>query len=144
MNTFESSITINKPIEDVFAAAVDLASHSKWRDGLLDASFTSAGPVGPNATYVYRMRTMGRTIVTNCEVVAYTPPTGYAWKSTSGPFPIAGRVLCEAMPEGTRITEVLEVEPGGFFKLAEPVLFRQQQSRMEKDLIRLKELLESG
>lgn len=144
MKTFQSSITVHCPIEEVFAAVADLSSHSQWRDGLLQARITSPGPVGQNATYAYQIKSMGRTIDTEGKVVTYSPPTVYAWEATSGPFPMAGRTVCESVPEGTRITETMEVEPGGFFKLAEPVLFRQQQERMEKDLMRLKGLLENG
>jgi hypothetical protein len=52
-------------------------------------------------------------------------------------------VHCEPAADGTRVIETVEVEPGGFFKLAQPLLVRQQQSQMEKDLKKLKELLEN-
>lgn len=42
----------------------------------------------------------------------------------------------------TRVTDTIEAEPGGFFKLAEPLLVKQQQSQMEADMKKLKELLE--
>ena len=144
MKTFESSITIQCPIEDVFTAAADVANHANWREGLLHARQTSEGPLGLHSTYVYRLKTMGQTIETHSEVISYSPPQEYAWISTAGPFPLAGKVICEAVPGGTRITEIIEAEPGGFFKLAEPLLFRNQQNKMDKDLERLKEWMENG
>jgi uncharacterized membrane protein len=91
-----------------------------------------------------KKKTMGQNIETNCKVVSFSPPFESAWKSTTGPFPLEGRVICEAVPEGTRITEIIGGEPGGFFKFVEPVLFRKQQTRMNKDLERFKEVLENG
>jgi uncharacterized protein YndB with AHSA1/START domain len=143
MATLESSIVINRPIEEVFRAVIDFEQHPQWREGLLKAEITSPEPVQAGTTYVYNMRVMGRKIETTGEVVAYDPPTLYAWKATSGPFPLSGRVRCETVAEGTRVTETVEAEPGGFFKLAEPLLMRQQQSRLEKDLKALKAMLES-
>lgn len=144
MATLEASIIINRPVEEVFAAVIDFNSHPQWRGGLLKAEVTSRGPLGAGSTYTYDMQVMGRKIETTGEVVAYEPPTAYAWKATSGPFPLRGRVSCEAVADGTRVTETVEAEPGGFFKLAEPVLLRQQRGQMEKDLKMLKELLEGA
>jgi uncharacterized protein YndB with AHSA1/START domain len=144
MARLESSITINRPIEEVFTAVTDFASHPQWRGGLQRAEVTSPGPLRAGSTYVYDLRVMGREINTTGEVVAYEPPTAYAWKATSGPFPLSGKVHCEPAAGGTRVIETVEVEPGGFFKLAQPLLVRQQQSQMEKDLKNLKELLETA
>lgn len=142
MATLEATIIINRPVEEVFAAVEDFNSHPRWRGGLLKAEVTSPGPLGVGSTYVYNMQVMGRKIETTGEVVAYDPPSTYTWKATSGPFPLSGSVRCETVSEGTRVTETVEAEPGGFFKLAEPVLLRQQKGQMEKDLKQLKVLLE--
>jgi hypothetical protein len=55
---------------------------------------------------------------------------------------MSGSITCETVNGGTRITDTLEADPGGFFKLAEPLLMKQQRSQMEKDLNQLKDLLE--
>jgi uncharacterized protein YndB with AHSA1/START domain len=144
MATLESSIIINRPIAEVFTAVTDFAGHPQWRGGLQKAEVTLPGPLRAGSTYLYDLRVMGRDINTTGEVVSHEPPTVYAWKATSGPFPLSGQVRCEPAAGGTRVTETVEVEPGGFFKLAQPLLVRQQQSQMEKDLKKLKELLENA
>ena len=144
MKRIESSITIQRNIEDVFATVIDFDTHAKWRSGLIDAGVTSDGPVQVGTTYTYDMQVMGRKIETSGVVEAYELSRYYAWKASTGPFPMSGSVTCEEVPEGTRITDVVEADPGGFFKLAEPLIVKQQQARMERDLIQLKELLEKG
>ncbi len=143
MKKLESTITINRKVEEVFNTVADFNSHAVWRTGLIAAFLTSEGPVHIGATYQYNLKIMGKEIETSGQVEAYQPPAHYAWKATSGPFPLSGEVKCETIPGGgTRVTETVEVDPGGFFKLAEPLLIKQQQSQMEKDLKQLKTLLE--
>ena len=143
MKRIESSITIECSVEEVFTTVADFNSHAVWRTGLIAATLTSEGPVQAGATYQYSMKVMGKEIETTGQIEAYQPPKHYGWKATSGPFPMSGNVKCEATSGGgTRVTETVEVDPGGFFKLAEPLLIKQQQSQMQKDLQQLKALLE--
>jgi uncharacterized protein YndB with AHSA1/START domain len=142
MKMIEASITIKRSIDDVFMTIADFDSHASWRSGLIDAALTSEGPIKTGTTYLYNMKVMGREIETSGQIESFTPPTSYAWKATSGPFPMSGSIKCESVPEGTRVTDIVEAEPGGFFKLAEPLIIKQQQSQMEKDLKQLKALLE--
>lgn len=143
MAKLETTITINRPVEDVFAYVTDLRNNIQWMTGVIAAAMTSPGPVKVGATYKFDIKTMGMTMETTGEVTAYEPPTQYAWKATSGPFPMSGSTTFESMEGGTRVTDVIEAEPGGFFKIAEPLLMKQQQSQMEKDMKRLKEILEA-
>jgi uncharacterized protein YndB with AHSA1/START domain len=144
MKTFDVSITIQRPVEEVFAAIVDFNSHAEWRTDLIDATLTSEGPIQPGTTYRYDTKVMGRVIETVGEIESYDPPHFYAWKATASPFPMSGSMKCEPVPGGTLVTDTIEADPGGFFKLAEPLLMRQQRNQMEKDIQQLKIFLENG
>jgi uncharacterized membrane protein len=143
MKKIQSSITINRNVEEVFDTIADFNRHAAWRTGLIAAELTSEGPVGVGTTYQYNVKVMGKEVETSGQIEAYDAPHSYGWKATSGPFPLSGNVKCEAVPDGTRVTEVIEADPGGFFKLAEPLLIKQQESQMKKDLQQLKALLEA-
>lgn len=144
MAKLETSITINRPIEQVFAFAADLANNAKWQTGVIAAEVTSPGPVGVGTKYKYDAEIMGRKLETTGELTAYDPPRITAWKATSGPFPMSGSTTFESVPGGTRVVDGMEAEPGGFFKLAEPLLIMQMRGQMEKDMKKLKELLEAA
>jgi uncharacterized membrane protein len=144
MATLETSIIINRPIEEVFAFVTDLQNNIKWMTGVIAAEMTSPAPLKAGSTYRFDIKIMGMTLETKGEVTAYEPPTKYAWKATSGPFPMSGGTTFESVEGGTRVTDMIEAEPGGFFKLAEPLLMKQQQSQMETDMKKLKEILEGG
>ena len=60
MAKFESSITINRPVEEVFAFAVDTAHAAKWQEGVIEATTTSSGAVGVGTTYRYVVQAMGQ------------------------------------------------------------------------------------
>ncbi len=54
-----------------------------------------------------------------------------------------GAFLFEAVNGSTKVTMVGEAEPGGFFKLAEPIALRMTQRQLETSLSNLKDLLEA-
>ena len=143
MNKFDTSIIIQQPIEEV-SRRLRIHPSSSLEVGLIDAAITSEGPIQSGATYRFNIKAMGKALETTGQIETYEPPAFYSWKAASGPFPMSGSIRCEAVAEGTRITDTLEADPGGFFKLAEPLLMKQQRSQMERDLKQLKDLLEGG
>ena len=142
MAKIENTITIHCPIEQVFAFVADYRNNVKWQTGVIVAEFTSPGQVGVGTTFKYDAEFMGRKMETTGELAAYDPPKRIAWKSTSGPFPMSGDTSFESVEGGTLVKDTIEAEPGGFFKLAEPLLMKQIQGQTEKDMKKLKELLE--
>ena len=143
MPRLEASITIHRPIEEVFAYVVDPNTAAKWQGSVVEAALTSDGPIGVGSTYRYVIQVMGRRLDTRSQITVYEPPKKFAWKGTSGPFPLSGAFACESVEGDSRATQTLDAEPGGFFKIAEPLLMRQQQTQLENDLKKLKELLET-
>jgi uncharacterized membrane protein len=124
MHKLESDIVVNRPIEDVFNYVADISKHAEWRENLVEVKLTSPTSTQEGATYVYTMKFMGQKIETVSEVVEYQEPSIYKWKATDGPFPLSGSMSFEQAPDGTRVIERIEAEPGGFFKLAGPIILR--------------------
>jgi hypothetical protein len=63
---------------------------------------------------------------------------------TSGPVPFHVVQTVEPADGGSRISVVMEGEPGGFFKLAEPLVERAVRREIEGNFATLKDILESG
>ena len=143
MATLEISTVINRPIEEVFAFLSNPENGPKWSAGSSDVTITSAGSIGVGTTYGSVRTVLGRRIESDGVVTEYEPNRSYATKSTSGPFPVEGRVTFERVDGGTRVSGTLVGEPGGFFKLAEPLLVSMIKRQFEADLANLKGLLES-
>lgn len=142
MPVLQASTIINRPIEQVFAYVTDLRNNIQWMTGVIAAHMDVEDPIQVGSTYTFNMKTMGMKLETKGVVTAYESPRLYAWKATSGPFPMSGSTSLESTDGGTRVTDTIDAAPGGFFKLAEPLLMKQQQTQMEADLKKLKEILE--
>ena len=144
MIKIEQSVVINRPVEEVFAFVTDYETHLQWQSGILEAKITSEGPLGVGSQYTYMMQLLGRRLETAGEITEHEPPSKHGWKATSGPFPVfQGAFLFEAVDGSTKVTMVAEAEPGGFFKLAEPLALRMTQRQLETSLNNLKDLLEA-
>ena len=61
-----------------------------------------------------------------------------------GPFPMQTTYVWEDAPGGTRMTLRNRGEPSGFSKVGAPVLAQAMRRANQKDLARLKQLLEAG
>ncbi len=144
MIKIEQSVVINRPIGEVFAFVTDYETHLQWQSGILEAKITSEGPLDVGSQYTYVMQMLGRRLETAGEITEHEPPSKHGWKATSGPFPVfQGAFLFEAVDGSTKVTMVGEAEPGGFFKLAEPLALRMTQRQLETSLNNLKDLLEA-
>ena len=143
MATLELSIVINRPLEEVFAFVSNPENSPKWILGISELTIASAGPIGVGSTYRSVFTFLGRRIETEAEFTEFEPNHSFAQKSKSGPFPVQNRVNFERDQGGTRVTLTLAGEPGGFFKLAEPLLVGMIKRQFEADFANLKDLLDA-
>ena len=60
------------------------------------------------------------------------------------PFPMTATVRFEPVADGTRVSESVEGEPGGFFKLAEPLVVKMSQRQFQSDFDNLRDLMEAN
>ncbi len=144
MAKVQHSVVIGTPVEKVFAFVTDLENASLWQSWAVEANYTSDGPRGAGTPYVYVARFLGRRIESTGEITAFEPNRRYAWKVTSGPIPMEAETVFEPVDSGTKVTVIMQGEPGGFFKLAEPIVVRMAKRQIETDYANLKDLLEAG
>ena len=97
--------------------------------------------VGTKVTEVRKF--LGRRMDSTLEVTQYEPDRKFSIRVLSGPVPFDVEHTLEADDGGTRVKWVGTGEPGGFFKLAEPLVARQVQRQFRGDFETLKDLLEA-
>ncbi len=139
----ETSVAINRPVAEVFAYVADLKTHAQWQSGIVEAAQTSAGPTGIGSTYRYVMQLAGQRLDTAGEITEYEPNRKYSFKATSGPVLLRGGFTFESADGGAKVRMFAEGEPGGFFKLAEPLLNSMVRRQLETSLGNLKDILEA-
>jgi hypothetical protein len=60
------------------------------------------------------------------------------------PFPTTSTVTFDAVGGGTRVSQTIDAEPGGFFKLAEPLVVTIARRQFQGDLDNLRDLTDSA
>jgi uncharacterized protein YndB with AHSA1/START domain len=138
----EVSTTVKRPIEEVFAAISDASKNAQWLSATIETTKTSDGPVGVGTTYHGVGKFLGRRMESDLTYTEFEPNRRYAWKSTT-PFPITATFTFESIAGGTRIDQVVDAEPGGFFKLAGPLLAAAAKRQFQNDLDNFRDLMEA-
>ena len=140
---YENTVTIARPIPDVFAYMTAIENLPTWQEAIVAAAPTSSGMPGVGSTYAATAQALGRRFEGAGEIVAWDPPRAYTLKSTSGPLLLTVTMTLTEEPAGTRVDGISEGEARGVLRFVgaglEPILQRQAQ----QDLERLKAVLES-
>jgi carbon monoxide dehydrogenase subunit G len=78
------------------------------------------------------------------QVVAFQPDSKYGFQMNAGPAKVDVVVSFKTVGTGTKLNLNAQGQPGGIFKLAEPVMASRVKAMMEENLARLKTVLEKG
>ncbi len=120
----ENSITIKRPIEEVFEYVSTPENDPTWVSASLRNERTLPGPMRVGMTTQEDVKFLGRTSTDTWEVIEYEPPTVVAYLATSGL--LSGGVVrarCEPVQGGTRFTHEVKYEPRGiYYKALAPVM----------------------
>ena len=144
MYTFEKSLFINRPPQEVFDFATNPANFAQWQSSVECAEWTSDGPPGVGSTFMIVTKFLGRKIEAEVEMTGWDPPNLSSFKSVGGPFPVAGTSRYETKENGTKVTLEGQIKPAGFFKLVEGLIGKQVQKQDGDNFDALKLLLEAG
>ena len=141
MATFENTVMISRPIEEVFAFLSDFENVPTWNYAIVETHKVSEGPVGVGTIY-QQVRSVPSRSKERFEVTAYNPPRQLEIRGQLGPFPSHLAYALAAVPEGTRITNAVELELRGPGRLLGRVAVPRVRDAVAANLQKLKELLE--
>ena len=138
----EKSVIINKPVAEVFAYVQNNENSTKWQSGVLSMQMDEGPDNVVGSRYTEVRKFLGKEMRTTMEITAFTENVKWAAKVIKGQVLYEVTMTYAAVPEGTKITTVVEGEPKGFFKLAENMVASTLDKSLEEDQNRLKTLLE--
>ena len=81
MITFEKTVHINRPLQEVFDFVSDPANDALYRSGAKSAEWSSEGPVGVGSTMRSVDKIMGRKVVATSEITIWDPPKKHGFKT---------------------------------------------------------------
>ena len=141
MPNAERTVTINRPVAEVFNFVADGRNAKHWRSGVLDVDLVSGQGLG--AKYSQGVKGPGgRRIPADYEITAFEPNEKIEFRAIAGPVRPEGSLTVEGIGTGTALTFELHAELSGWKRL---VMGGAVQSTMNAEmgaLDRLKDLLE--
>lgn len=138
------SVHMARPIDEVFNVSSDISRLADWNGPLNAAWQTSEPPMTVGSTYKVEIQMpLGLTQTVENEVTEFDPPISMAVETRSGLSYRMERQL-EETESGTRITDILEADPGPLATLfVKPMLSSFARTQAE-NLNSLKELVEAS
>lgn len=135
-------MVIARPLDEVFAFVSDARNRPSWDDSVGSEELTSPEPIGVGSTVRTRMRSMGRDLEIDWEIVEHEPPIHQRIESSSGPFRTTLVYDLEGNSDGTGVRFSVTGRPSGLLRLMQPLIARTTQRNLDKGFARLKEVLE--
>jgi carbon monoxide dehydrogenase subunit G len=143
---FTKSVTvaIARPPDEVFAFVSDARNRPSWDDSVDSEELTSPEPIGVGSTVRTRMRSMGRDLEIDWEIVEHEPPVRQRIESTSGPFSTTLVYELAEDGDGTSVHFSVTGRPTGFLRPMQPLIARGTQRNLDRAFARLKQMLEGS
>ena len=144
MPSAQHTVTINRPVDDVFAFVADGEKCPQWRSGVLDIKrLNGDGSVG--TAYAQGVKgPMGRRIAADYLITSYVPSRTIEFQTTAGPARPHGRYDFEPTDGGTRLTFALDAKLGGLSGLFMSGAVQRTMDSEVRAIERLKEVVEGG
>jgi hypothetical protein len=139
-----TEIVIDRPCGVVAEYAGDPSHATDWYANINSVEWRTAPPVRVGSEMDFVARFLGRRLAYTYEVVELVPGERLVMRTAQGPFPMETTYSWQPVDAGrTRMTLRNRGEPAGFGKIAAPVMAAAMRRANDKDLARLKHILES-
>lgn len=139
-----TEIVIERPLDVVAGYAGDPTNAPQWYVNIQSVEWQTSPPVAIGSRLDFVARFLGRRLAYTYEVVELEPQSRLVMRTADGPFPMETTYTWTAAGNGrTLMTLRNRGEPSGFSTVAAPVMATAMRRANNKDLARLKRLLES-
>jgi Polyketide cyclase / dehydrase and lipid transport len=144
----EFSIEIERSVEDIYELVGNPENDVKWQDAVVEVHKLTPGPIQTGSRFRHTLRIFGKRMGVDVEFIERQPHSGYVLQCRSVPFDFETRVqltqLSRRAAHTTRVDTIVEGRSTGAARVAAVVLSRHRSSEIERDLHKLKRLMEAG
>ena len=135
---------IPRPREIVAEFAGNPTNAPQWYANISSVEWKTEPPVAVGTQVAFVAHFLRRELRYTYEVVEFVPSKRMVMRTAQGPFPMETSYCWESTPDGnTRMMLRNRVNPSGFSRIAAPFMKRAMRRANTKDLLALKEILES-
>src|SRR6266542_4091970 len=145
MARMESTVTIARPVEEVFAFFLALDENAAKVDPSAESVVkTPDGPAGAGTTFRFRQKNLGKVRETATRFTDVVPNRKIDFEAEIGPLRPKCDLTFEQTEGGTRVTFRGDSNPLGVLKLLSPVFNRRGEQVWSQRLGRIKTVLETS
>src|SRR5215207_4958541 len=143
--TMESTVIIERPVEEVFGFVVDLTNIPATDPSVRSVQKTSEGPIEAGTTFLIRQEAppVGKVREATVRYTAVEPNRNIEFEAMVGPITPTAKLSFEQANGGTKVTFRGEPNPVGPLKIISPLIRGQGQRMWDKRLAGLKSTLEA-
>jgi uncharacterized membrane protein len=139
----QTEIVIGRPVDVVASYAADPSNAPEWYVNIESIEWETPPPVAAGSRLRFVARFMGRRLEYTYEVTELVPGERLVMRTAQGPFPMESIYTWSAISPGTtRMSLRNRGEPSGFSRVAAPMMAGMMRKANNKDLRRLKSILE--
>ena len=139
----ETRIEIARPRAEVAAYASAVENATEWYENIKAVEWETAPPLRVGSRVAFVAEFLGRRLAYTYEIRELVPGERLVMSTAQGPFPMETTYTwADAADGATRMTLLNRGDPAGFKRVAAPLMARAMRRANEKDLARLKQLLE--
>ncbi len=136
---------IDRPRAEVAAFAGNPDNAPRWYVNIESVEWKTSPPAEVGSRVAFVAHFLGKRLAYTYELVDVVPGERLVMRTAEGPFPMETTYTWRSTAAGsTRMTLRNRGEPSGFGKLVAPLMESAMRRANEKDLARLKAILESS
>ncbi len=138
-----TEVDIDAPSERVAAYAADPTNAPEWYVNIKAVEWKTSPPIAVGSRMAFVAHFLGRRLAYTYEIVDLVPGARMVMRTSEGPFPMETTYTWEGKGAGkTRMTLRNRGVPAGFSRLVAPLMAAAMRRANQKDLARLKTLME--
>lgn len=137
-----AEVHVKRPRDEVAAYMSDPANDPDWIGGLRSARLVGDGPLAEGSRVARVASFMGRKVEYVNEITALEPGRKLDMRSVKAPFPMHITYTFEDRDGGTVVRNHVR-GGGGFFSLGSPLFAPVVKRNVQKDLERMRDVLEA-
>lgn len=144
MITFQTSVRIERPIEEVFAFVSDPLSFPRWNSAVQTVHGTSRQSGEPGSTYSMQRQLSAGQVENELEILSREHPTRFSVRTTSGPTPFLYNYRFARDGADTVVHLDATVELPGVTAVLAPLAARGVRRGVDANLAALQHALEAS
>ena len=131
---------IQRPVNDVYAYVMEVSNDVHWRSGVTEAGLRTEPPIGVGTIGFAKGGDQEGTY----RITSLIEREHVDWELLTGPFQGYGGYRFESVQGGTRFTLAADLVPAGIYKLMGPVFGWFGRRGNQRDVEKLREILEGA